>query len=260
MPVSSETARINASERLILALDVPNPARAKELVRELDGVVSFFKIGMELYVTSGSSLIPELVQQGKKIFLDLKFFDVPETVKRAVERVASLGVTFLTVHGNARNIQAAVEGRGQSSLKLLSVTVLTSLDMDDMKDLGFECSIEDLVVRRATKALEAGCDGVITSPREADKVRELAERMKREGKSSGKGTEKFLIVTPGVRPQNSSKDDHRRLASPTDAIQAGADYLVVGRPIRDAASPREAAKEIIAEMQEAFDRLPVARG
>jgi orotidine-5'-phosphate decarboxylase len=249
MPVAeSEMIRVDASERLIFALDVPNVAEANNLVRKLDGVVSFFKIGIELYVSSGFALIPELVQQNKKVFLDLKYFDVPETVKSAVERVATLGVSFLTIHGNGRIIKAAVEGRGTASLKLLSVTALTSLDDDDMKDLGFECTVEDLVIRRATKALEAGCDGVITSPREADKVRELAKLMKGPN-------HKFLIVTPGVRPQGSSRDDHKRLASPTEAIKAGADYLVMGRPIREADDPKAKATEIIAEMQQAFDNL-----
>jgi orotidine-5'-phosphate decarboxylase len=249
MPVAeSEMVRIDASERLICALDVPSIAEAKELVRKLDGVVSFFKIGIELYVASGLALIPELIQQKQKIFLDLKYFDVPETVKNAVKRVAALGVSFLTIHGNGQIIRAAVEGRGAAPLKLLSVTALTSLDDDDIRDLGFECTVEDLVIRRATKALEAGCDGVITSPREADKVHTLAELMK--------GPEhKFLIVTPGIRHQGSSRDDHKRLASPIDAIKAGADYLVIGRPIREATDPRAKAIEIISEMQQAFDDL-----
>jgi orotidine-5'-phosphate decarboxylase len=131
-----QKTHIDASERLIIALDVPAVAEANSLVRELDGVVKFFKIGMELYVSSGIALIPELVDKQKRVFLDLKFFDVPETVKSAVERVAATGASFLTIHGTARTIQAAVEGRGTSPLKLLAVTVLTSLDLDDMKELG----------------------------------------------------------------------------------------------------------------------------
>jgi len=253
MPVAElEMLRIDASERLIFALDVPSVDEARELIRQLEGVVSFFKIGIELYVSSGLAIIPELVQQNKKVFLDLKYFDVPETVKSAVERVASLGVSFLTIHGNGQIIKAAVEGRGNAPLKLLSVTVLTSLDSDDMKDLGFECSVEDLVIRRATKALEAGCDGVITSPREADKVRDLATIMKGQD-------HKFLIVTPGIRPKSSARDDHKRLSHPADAIQAGADYLVIGRPIRESLDPRQAAKDIISEMQTAFDALEIER-
>jgi orotidine-5'-phosphate decarboxylase len=239
---------VNASERLIFALDVPTIAEAETLIRELEGVVSFFKIGIELYTGDGLNLIPRLTASGKNVFLDLKYFDVPETVERAVERVATLGVTFLTVHGNGNIVRAAVSGRKNTGLKLLSVTALTSLDNDDMKDLGFDCTIEDLVIRRATKALEAGCDGVITSPREAGKVRELAKTMK--------GMEnKFLIVTPGVRPTNSPRDDHKRLSTPTEAIKEGADFLVMGRPIRDASSPRRAAELVISEMQAAFNSM-----
>jgi len=249
MPVAlPDMVQIDASERLIFPLDVPSVEVAKAWVERLDGIVSFFKIGLELYAASGISLVPYLLGRKKKVFLDLKYFDVPETVKRAVRQVAELGVSFLTIHGNAKIIKAAVEGRGDSDLKLLSVTVLTSLDNDDMKDLGFECSVEDLVLRRAAKALEVGCDGVITSPREADKVRDLANLMK--GRD-----QKFLIVTPGIRPGDLSRDDHKRLAAPSEAIKAGADYLVIGRPIRDASDPRQAAIEIIKEMQLAFDSL-----
>jgi orotidine-5'-phosphate decarboxylase len=252
MSITESMVRVNAGERLIFALDVASISEARRLVQQLDGVVSFFKIGLELHVSSGSALIPEILQQNKQIFLDLKFFDVPETVKRAVEKVASLSVSFLTIHGNGKIIEAAVEGRGSTSLKLLAVTVLTSLDSDDIRDLGFPCPVSELVLHRAKKALEAGCDGVITSPQEAGKVRELAEVVKAAGVMKPKG-HKFLIVTPGVRPGNSAHDDHKRLASPTDAIHAGADYLVIGRPIREAPDPRQAAQSIIAEMQTAFD-------
>jgi orotidine-5'-phosphate decarboxylase len=243
-----KTKGVNASDRLIFALDVPTVPEAEALIRELDGIVSFFKIGIELYTGDGIHLIPTLTRAGKNVFLDLKYFDVPETVERAVERVATMGVTFLTVHGNGNIVRAAVAGRKNTGLKLLSVTALTSLDNDDMKDLGFDCTIEDLVIKRATKALEAGCDGVITSPREAGKVREIAKTM--QGMEN-----KFLIVTPGVRPKNSPRDDHKRLATPTDAIKAGADFLVMGRPIRDAAEPRRVAEDVIAEMQDAFNGI-----
>jgi orotidine-5'-phosphate decarboxylase len=240
----STAVSINARERLIFAMDVPSVAEAREFVRKLDGTVSFFKIGMELYVSSGPALVSELVSQGKKVFLDLKFFDVPETVKRAVARVVSIGATFLTIHGDTKIIQAAVEGRGRSNLKLLAVTALTSLDTSDLQEMGFSGSVEDLVVRRASKALDYGCDGVISSPREVSKVRALAL-----SKKAGE----FLIVTPGVRPAGTATDDHKRMATPGDAIQAGADYLVVGRPIRDAADPCAKAESIVAEMQSAFD-------
>jgi len=237
---------VNARERLIFALDLPSVEQAREFVRQLEGAVSFFKIGMELYVSSGPGLVEELVQQGHKVFLDLKYYDVPETVKRAVSRAASLGPTFLTIHGDTKIIKAAVEGRGNSDLKLLAVTALTSLDTHDLREMGFDGTVEEFVVKRAGKALELGCDGVITSANEAGKVRDLAERHRHQGG--------FLIVTPGIRPQGSTTDDHKRLASPGNAIGAGADYLVVGRPIRDSADPHEKAESIIREMQAAFDQ------
>jgi orotidine-5'-phosphate decarboxylase len=250
MPVAeSSKVRVDAGQRLIFPLDVSTVDAAKQWIRDLDGIVSFFKIGLELYVASGVSLIPYLIENKKKVFLDLKYYDVPETVKRAVKQVANLGVSFLTVHGNGKIIQAAVEGRGASDLKLLSVTVLTCLDDEDMKEFGFACTVPDLVLHRARKALEAGCDGVISSPQEAEKVRDLAAMIK--GSNN-----KFLVVTPGVRPGNSSTDDHKRLARPLDAIRAGADYLVIGRPIREAANPQQAARDIVTEMQAAFDSLP----
>jgi orotidine-5'-phosphate decarboxylase len=251
-PVTSETTPhgmktpTNAKDRLIFALDVPTLQEAKVLIEKLDGIVTFFKIGMELYMGRGLDLIPELTKTGKRVFLDLKFYDVPETVKSAVQQVSSLGVSFLTIHGNGKIIQAAVEGRGDTDLKLLSVTALTSLDNDDMKDLGFDCTVKDLVMRRAKKAMEAGCDGVITSAEETAGIKKLAKQIK--------GMDhKFLIVTPGIRPANSTHDDHKRSGTPTEAIKNGADYLVIGRPIRNSSDPRQAATDIIAEMQTAFD-------
>jgi len=253
MPVAEEPvvdgtkARIDAHERLIVALDVPSIERAEELVRTLDGVVSFFKIGLELSMVEGVfDLISKLTKNKKKVFLDLKYNDVPETVERAVQRVSELGVSFLTVHGNGNIVKAAVAGRGDADLKLLTVTVLTSLDNDDMRDLGFRnISVKELVMYRAKKAFEAGCDGVIASVKEAADIRTIAG-----------AEDKFLIVTPGIRTSRSRRDDHKRIGTPTDAIKAGADYLVVGRPIRDASDSRKEAQEIIAEMQAAFDSLP----
>ena len=248
MPVAeSAQVRLNAGDRLIVALDVPSAAEAMELVQRLDGAVSFFKVGIELFASAGPDLVKRLVDAGRRVFLDLKYFDVPETVKRAVERVASLGATFLTVHGNGKIIRAAVEGRGTSGLKLLSVTVLTSLDNDDMKEMGLNCAVKDLVLYRATTAMEAGCDGVITSVNETGQVRHLAQLKQKDPR--------FFIVTPGIRPEESPRDDHKRLATPSDAISAGADYLVVGRPIRRAPDPRKAAEDVIREMQRAFNAL-----
>lgn len=236
----ADALRVSAEERLIFALDVPTVEEARKYIASVSGVVRFFKIGIELYAGGGLALIPDLIAGGQHVFLDLKYYDVPETVKRAVARVASLGVSFLTIHGNGKIIRAAVEGRGGSTLKLLSVTALTSLDREDMEELGFSCSVEDLVLRRAEKAKQSGCDGVIASPREAAEIR------RRVGGS-------FLIVTPGIRPAHRSLDDHKRSGTPAEAIASGADYLVVGRPIRNAPEPRAAADAILREMQAAFD-------
>jgi orotidine-5'-phosphate decarboxylase len=246
MPVA-ESAMVKASDRLIFPLDVPSVDAAKEWVERLDGIVSVFKIGLELYAASGFSLVPFLTESGKKVFLDLKYYDIPETVEGAVRRVADLGATFLTIHGNPKIVKAAVKARGSSNLKLLAVTVLTSFDNDDMKDMGFERTVEELVLLRAQKAFEAGCDGVICSPQEAGLIRNMTLRQ------AGRDGAGFLIVTPGVRPSGSSKDTHRRLSTPSDAIKAGADYLIVGRPIREAANPRGVAEAVVAEMRLAFE-------
>ena len=160
-------------DRLIVALDCDSANRALAIVEQLEGSISFFKVGIELQLAEGMQPVNFLIQNGKKVFLDLKYFDVPETVQRAVQRAASLGVSFLTIHGNGGNIDAAVRGRGNADLKLLSVTVLTSLDADDIHDLGFDCTVEKLVLLRARKALEAGCDGVIASGHEAARIRDL---------------------------------------------------------------------------------------
>ena len=232
-------ARIRPADRLILALDVATADEAKRLVDRLDGVVSFFKIGIVLHTACGLELVRWLVASGKRVFLDLKFFDVRQTVKDAVARVADLGVTFLTIHGNAEIVQGAVEGRGESDLKLLAVTVLTNLDASDITDLGFPVSLEDLVLHRARLAVESGCDGVVAS---ANEVRAIRREVGREP----------LVVTPGIRPRSSAPDEQKRIATPGDAIRAGADYLVVGRPIRTARDPRGAALAIIREMEDAM--------
>jgi orotidine-5'-phosphate decarboxylase len=232
----------DARERLIVALDFDSADRAIRLVERLEGLVSLFKVGIELQLAEGMKPVNYLISLGKKVFLDLKYFDVPETVERAVQRAASLGVTFLTIHGSGRNIEAAVRGRGNSDLKLLSVTVLTSLDAYDIQDLGFDCSVEELVLFRARRALDAGCDGVIASGLEAAKIREVVGS-------------KLLIVTPGIRPTGAPKQDQKRAVSPREAIMAGADYLVVGRPITAQSDPRAAAERIVDEMQEAFATL-----
>jgi orotidine-5'-phosphate decarboxylase len=235
--------RISAKDRMIVALDVSGVDEAQALITPLDGVVSFFKIGLQFQLSVGLPFVRELIEKGNRIFLDYKYFDIEETIQRAVSQVAAMGVSFLTIHGNGPTVRAAVEGRGDSDLKLLSVTVLTSLDSVDIQDLGFTCDVEQLVLYRARKALEAGCDGVIASGREVPAIRELA------------GKRPLLIVTPGIRRESAGPDDHKRAVTPSEAIKAGADYLVVGRPIRTAPDPRKAAEEILEEMQEAFDEV-----
>ncbi|HEY7336877.1 MAG TPA: orotidine-5'-phosphate decarboxylase [Bryobacteraceae bacterium] len=231
-----------ANERLIVALDLPGVDAARAMVEMLDGTVVFFKIGLALQLAPGvDEFIRSLIKSGKKVFLDYKYYDIPETLKKAVSRAAELGVSFLTIHGPASLIRGAVEGRGSSSLKLFTVTVLTSLDAGDIAEMGYtKHSVEDLVLFRAKKALEAGCDGVIASGLEADKIKQL---------SAGK----LLVVTPGIRPAGHGGDDQKRKTTPSQAVLAGADYLVIGRPITDAPDPRAAAESIVDEMRRAFE-------
>lgn len=230
---------VNASERVIVALDVPSADDAKKLVAQLDGVVSFFKVGLELYTTAGPEFVRGLVSQKKKVFLDLKVLDIEQTVRRATEQAAGLGATFLTVHEGGKAVAAAVEGARGSDLKILAVTVLTSWDAGDLKEMGIGLSVEELVLHRARKALAAGAHGVIASGREAAALRENLGR-------------DFLIITPGIRPSGASTDEQKRAVPPADAIAAGADYLVVGRPITQAPNARDAAMKIVEEMQKAF--------
>ncbi len=231
---------IPREERLILALDVPSVGDALAMVDRLGDAVRFYKLGLELFMAGNYfELLGELAGRGKKIFADLKFFDVPETVHAAVRQLRRHPAEFVTVHGNESMLRAAARAREGSRLKVLGVTVLTSLDRGDLEDLGFSVSVEELVLSRARRALEAGCDGVISSGLEAKALRaSLGER--------------FLVVTPGIRPvDNQSTDDQKRVMTPRDAFQAGADYIVVGRPIRNAPDPRAAAEafqETIAEL------------
>lgn len=223
--------RIPREERLIAALDVPDTEQARALVQRLGDSVTFYKVGLELFVADGVfEFIEWLTKRGNKVFADLKFFDIPETVAAAVRGLRNRGVTFATVHGNQAMLGAAGEAKGD--VKILAVTVLTSLDQADLEDLGFRCDIEKLVLSRARRALEAGCDGVISSGMEAPALkRELGERL--------------LVVTPGIRPvQNRPKDDQKRTVDVAEAFANGADYIVVGRPIRQAPDPRAAAQAI----------------
>ena len=220
---------INTRDRLIFALDVPEIDQAKNLVEELADSVSFYKIGMELMMTGHYfALLDWLVEKDKKVFIDLKLFDVPQTVAKAVKRLSQRGAYFTTVHGNQSMMEAAAAEKGD--LKILAVTALTSLDQGDLKDMGFLCDVQDLVVSRARRALAAGCDGIVASGLELERIRSEVNR-------------KLVIVTPGIRPvENRSTDDQKRIVSVEQAFQRGADHIVVGRPIKNAANPKQAAE------------------
>jgi orotidine-5'-phosphate decarboxylase len=228
-----------AREKLIVALDYWDIEDAKRLVRDLGDEVSFYKIGLGLQLAGGDLFARDLLAQGKRVFLDYKYLDIEETIRNAVRRAAEIGVDFLTVHGVGGILSAAKRGRGNSKLRLLCVTVLTSMDAEDIKEMGFDCDVEKLVISRAKKALDAGIDGVIASAQEAAEIRKQTNN-------------KLMIVSPGIRPEGSSPDEQKRKATPADAIRAGADYLVVGRPIYDDRDPKQAAHRIIAEMAAAL--------
>jgi orotidine-5'-phosphate decarboxylase len=232
-------AVIAARERLIFAMDVPTADAAAKLAERLGDSVSFYKLGLELFMSGEAfPLLDALAARGKKIFLDLKLFDVPATVAGAVRNLRGRGVTFATVHGNQAIMEAAAgaaEGFG-----ILAVTVLTSLDRGDLDDLGFQCDVEALVLSRARRALAAGCAGVVSSG--------LEVKMLRAGVD-----DRLIVVTPGIRPvENRPTDDQKRVVSVADAFTNGADYIVVGRPIRDAADPRAAAEAIQATIAGLF--------
>jgi orotidine-5'-phosphate decarboxylase len=232
---------IPTRERLIFALDVPEVAAARGLVERLGDAVQFYKIGLELFMSGHYfELLDWLAARDKKIFVDLKFFDIPATVAAAVRTLQNRGVTFTTVHGNQSIMQAAAAAKGD--VKVLAVTLLTSLDRGDLDDMGFQCEVEQLVLSRARRALEAGCDGVVSSALEVPRLRELLDQ-------------RLLVVTPGVRPvDNRPVDDQKRVASVPQAFASGADYIVVGRPIRDAADPRAAAESIQQQIAAVFGR------
>jgi orotidine-5'-phosphate decarboxylase len=231
---------ITANERLIVALDLPDVPAAQDLVARLGDAATFYKIGLELCMSPGFfDLLAWLRGSGKKVFVDLKFFDIPETVARAVRALSERGAQFCTVHGNQSIMEAAAKAKS-NGLQVLAVTALTSLDRGDLDDLGFQCDVEALVLSRARRALAAGCDGVVSSGLEVERLRREAPR-------------ELIVVTPGIRPvDNKSESDQKRVMTPTRALQAGADYLVVGRPIRDAADPRAATLAVQAEISAAI--------
>lgn len=232
---------INNRDRLIFALDVPDTGAARVLVEQLGNTVTFYKVGLELAMSPGYfELIDWLKARGKKVFVDVKLFDVPATVAAAVVRLDARDVDFITVHGNQGIMQAAADAR-KGRAKILAVTSLTSLDRGDMDDLGFDCDIDELVLSRARRALEAGCDGVVSSGLELARLRAEAP-------------DTLITVTPGIRPvdNDTPPDDQKRVMTPTTAIAAGADYLVVGRPIRQASDPEAAADAIQHEIADAL--------
>jgi orotidine-5'-phosphate decarboxylase len=229
-------AALDARERLIVALDLAELRAAGEIVAALGEAVTFYKIGMELvYGGEGLALAERLIGAGKRVFIDLKLHDIPNTVERATGQIARLGATFLTVHAYPQTMRAAQAGAAGNSLKVLGVTVLTSCDDADLREAGYAYGVRDLVARRAEQAREAGIGGLILSPEELHQTRTVVDR-------------DFLLVTPGIRPAGGAIGDQKRIMSPGQAIAEGADYLVVGRPITKAPDPKAAADSIVEEM------------
>jgi len=231
---------IRIEDRLIFALDVPEVSEAKKIVTELDDSVNFYKIGMELLMTGQYfELLNWLTAKDKKVFVDLKFFDVPETVGRTIARLSDYGATFATIHGNQALMEKAVENK--NNLKILAVTALTSLDRGDLDDLGFDCNVKDLVISRAKRAFEAGCDGIVSSGLEVPYIREYVD-------------DKLIAVTPGIRPV-ANDDDQKRVVDVATAFKSGSDYIVVGRPIKNAENRYEAASNIQKIIRSAFEAV-----
>lgn len=230
---------MTADPRLIVPLDLPTVDDARDMVQRLGDAVSFYKIGLELLASGGMALAHDLKASGKSIFLDWKLHDIGATVERSARVLATSGCDLLTVHAEPQVMKAAVKARGDSSLKILAVTVLTSLTDEDLVEMGYAFTARDLVERRVRQALACGVDGIVSSPHEAALAREIA---------GSAGQPNFLIVTPGVRPEWSARNDQARAATPADALAAGATHLVCGRPITAANDPREAALKVVAEM------------
>src|SRR2546429_7054668 len=234
-----QPAVIAPKDRLIVALDLPGVAEAEAMIAQLGDSVSFYKIGYQLAYAGGLPLAQQLARSGKKVFVDLKLHDIGNTVARGVESVAQLGATFLTVHAYPQTMKAAVEARTRSGLKILAVTVLTSYDDGDLHAAGYRLSVSDLVEARAQQAQVLAVDGLVCSPEEAAALRKVVgHRMK--------------LVTPGIRPAGSAAGDQKRIMTPARAISAGADYLVVGRPVMEAADPKAVAEAILAEIVQAL--------
>ncbi|MGC1402328.1 MAG: orotidine-5'-phosphate decarboxylase [Thermodesulfobacteriota bacterium] len=243
--MTEQIKSIPLDKRIIFALDLSTPAEAKTWVEKLDGQLKFFKVGLQLFLAGGFPIVDWIVKRGLEVMLDLKFFDVPQTVSSAVKQLQGRGITYTTVHGNDAIMRAAAEAKGE--VKILAVTVLTSLDQGDLTDLGFKCSPEELVLSRARRAFQVGCDGVVASGLEAPKIRnELGS--------------KLFIVVPGVRPVENRPDDQKRIVDVRSAFLNGADHIVVGRPIRQAPDPvaliQEMQHQIKETLQGAFPLPP----
>jgi orotidine-5'-phosphate decarboxylase len=232
------SGEIAARDRVIVALDLADVEAAEKTIWTLGDSIGFYKIGYELVMAGGLNLAEDLVQGGKKVFLDMKLHDIGNTVMHATKRAAKLGATFLTVHAFPQTMRAAVEGRGESDLGVLAVTVLTSWDDGDLKDAGYSATVPELVARRAAQAEAIGIDGLVCAPSEA---KDLRQRL----------GAKMLLVTPGIRPAGSEKGDQKRIMTPGDAIKAGVDYMVIGRPIVAAEDPKAAAEKIVEEIETA---------
>lgn len=233
--MTSHTKDIPLRDRLIMALDMATAAEAREWVAKLDGKVFFYKVGLELFLNDWFNTVDWIIGRGCKVFLDLKFFDVPQTVKRTVAQLSDRGVAFASVHGNEEVIKFACEAKG--GVKILAVTVLTSFDDKDMKDLGFPCTPKELVVSRARRGLAAGCDGIICSGLETEALR-------------AEFGDKFFIVNPGIRPvENRPEDDQKRVVDAYGAFARGADYIVMGRPIKTAPDPAAFVDKIFADIE-----------
>ena len=235
-----QPAEIAAADRLIVALDLDTPELAQSMVTRLGDAVGFYKIGYQLAYSGGLALVPQLIGEGKKVFIDLKLHDIANTVSRGVASLARLGATFLTVHAFPQTMKAALEGRAGSDLRILAVTVLTSWNDADLEAAGYAFGVGDLVERRARQAAMLGMDGLVCSAQEAARLRRIA-------------TDAMCLVTPGIRPADADPGEQKRVMTPQRAIAAGADYLVVGRPVLGAADPQAAARAIRAEITQALN-------
>lgn len=229
---------VNARERLIVALDLPTVQAAENMVARLGDTVCFYKIGYQLAYAGGLPFAAGLIAAGKQVFLDLKLHDIGNTVQKGVESVAQMGATFLTVHAYPQTMKAAVEGKKDSTLRILAVTVLTSYDDSDLAAAGYDMSVGELAAARAAQARDMGVDGLVCSPEEAANLRGIV-------------SPHMVLVTPGIRPAGSATGDQKRIMTPAKAIKAGADYLVVGRPVLEAGDPKAAADQIVAEIEQA---------